>query len=58
LKKGFYSFCDPNLLDKEEIITLSSLKMIAEELGEKISDEELKEMMVIANPELKTDAEE
>jgi hypothetical protein len=32
--------------------------MIAEELGEKISDEELKEMMVIANPELKTDGEE
>jgi Ca2+-binding EF-hand superfamily protein len=58
LKKGYYSFCDKDLLDKEECITLSSLRMIAEELGEKISDEELKEMMVIANPDLRTNIEE
>lgn len=32
--------------------------MIAEELGEKISDEELKEMMAIANSDLKAENDE
>lgn len=58
LKIGFYSFCDKNIHEKEDCITLSSLREISKELGEEVSDEELKEMMLIANPELKSQINE
>ena len=57
LRIGFHSFTDQKIkkdpLD-QEFITLRSLREIAEELHEVINDEELKEMMVQANPELKS----
>jgi hypothetical protein len=46
------------LIDKEEIITLASLREVSKELKEEISDEELKEMILIANPELKSQVQE
>lgn len=36
-------------IDQGMVITLSSLKKVAEELGESMSDEELKEMILEAN---------
>jgi hypothetical protein len=36
------------------LITLASLREVSRELKEEISDEELKEMILIANPELKS----
>ena len=56
LKVGFFSFTDKNLPKEpgeQEFITLNSLRQVANELNEVINDEELKEMMVQANPELK-----
>ena len=56
LKVGFFSFTDKNLpkeQGEQEYITLNSLRQVANELNEVINDEELKEMMVQANPELK-----
>jgi hypothetical protein len=41
-------------MDKDELITLASLREVSRELKEDISDEELKEMILIANPELKS----
>lgn len=58
LKVGFYSFCDKTLNEKDDCITLTSLREISKELGEEVSDEELKEMMLIANPELKAQLNE
>jgi hypothetical protein len=37
---------------------LSSLKQVAQALQEEVSDEELKEMMIQANPDLKSQLEE
>jgi hypothetical protein len=57
LKIGFHSFTDQKIKNdpsEQEFITLRSLREIAEELHEVINDEELKEMMVQANPELKS----
>ena len=57
LKVGFHSFTDKNLVkepgETQDYITLKSLREVANELNEVINDEELKEMMVQANPELK-----
>ena len=55
LKVGFHSFTDKTLqkAGEQDYITLKSLKEVANELNEVINDEELKEMMVQANPELK-----
>lgn len=57
LRVGFFSFTDKNLPKSEkdpgEYITLSSLRDVANELREVVNDEELKEMMVQANPDLK-----
>jgi len=41
------------LKNDSEYITLKSLRDVANELREVVNDEELKEMMVQANPELK-----
>ena len=57
LRIGFHSFTDQKIKkdpSDQEFITLRSLREIAEELHEVINDEELKEMMVQANPELKS----
>ena len=57
LRIGFHSFTDQKIKkdpSEQEFITLRSLREIAEELHEVINDEELKEMMVQANPELKS----
>ena len=56
LKVGFHSFTDktlPKEQGEQDYITLKSLREVAKELNEVINDEELKEMMVQANPELK-----
>jgi Ca2+-binding EF-hand superfamily protein len=53
LKIGFFSFTDSALNDKDEFITFDSLKKVSKELQEEISDEELKEMIIEANPELR-----
>ncbi len=57
LKVGFHSFTDKTLQkepnETQDYITLKSLREVANELNEVINDEELKEMMVQANPELK-----
>ena len=56
LKVGFHSFTDKTLPKEQgegDYITLKSLREVANELNEVINDEELKEMMVQANPELK-----
>ena len=56
LKVGFHSFTDktlPKEPGEQDYITLKSLREVAKELNEVINDEELKEMMVQANPELK-----
>jgi len=53
LKIGFFSFIDNSLNDKDQFITFDSLKKISKELQEEISDEELKEMIIEANPELR-----
>ena len=53
---GFHSFTDQSIKkdpNEPEFITLKSLREVANELREVINDEELKEMMVQANPELK-----
>ncbi|MCQ2821697.1 MAG: hypothetical protein MJ252_30940 [archaeon] len=54
-KAGFHSFTDKTLenTNGEEFITLKSLREVADELKEVISDEELKEMMAQANPNIK-----
>ena len=57
LRIGFHSFTDQKIKKdptEQEFITLRSLREIADELHEVINDEELKEMMVQANPELKS----
>ena len=57
LRVGFHSFTDQSIKkdpNEAEFITLKSLREVANELREVINDEELKEMMVQANPELKT----
>ena len=57
LRIGFHSFTDQRIKkepSEQEFITLRSLREMAEELHEVINDEELKEMMVQANPELKS----
>lgn len=56
LKVGFHSFTDKAITGQDDspIITLSSLRQVATELREVVLDEELKEMMVQANPEIKT----
>ena len=56
LRVGFHSFTDQSIKkdpNDAEFITLKSLREVANELREVINDEELKEMMVQANPELK-----
>ena len=56
LRVGFHSFTDQSIKkapNEPEFITLKSLREVANELREVINDEELKEMMVQANPELK-----
>jgi Ca2+-binding EF-hand superfamily protein len=53
LKIGFFNFVDNELPEKDKYITLASLRQVAEDLQEEVSDEELKEMMVQANPDLK-----
>lgn len=54
LKVGFYNFCDEFLENEpHKFITLRSLREVAKTLGEEMSDEELKEMMIEANPSLK-----
>ena len=57
LRVGFFSFTDRDLPKENnndnEYITLKSLRNVANELREVVNDEELKEMMVQANPELK-----
>ena len=56
LRVGFHSFTDQSIKkdpNEAEFITLKSLREVANELREVINDEELKEMMVQANPELK-----
>lgn len=60
LKVGFYNFCDYNLKEfsnDKNYITLKSLREVADTLKEDISDEELKEMMIEANPNLKSNNE-
>jgi centrin-1 len=54
LKVGFYNFVDNEVAEKDTFITLDSLKQIASDLKEDVSMEELKEMMILANPDLKT----
>lgn len=56
LKVGFHSFTDKTIDGQNDapIITLNSLRQVANELREVVLDEELKEMMVQANPEIKT----
>jgi len=54
LKIGFFSFCDNSLQQQDTYITLTSLRDVAKTLGEEVSDEELKEMMIEANPDLKS----
>ena len=56
LRIGFHSFADQKIKkdpNEPEFITLNSLREVANELREVVNDEELKEMMVQANPELK-----
>lgn len=53
MKIGFFSFIDNSLNDKDQFITFDSLKKISKDLQEEISDEELKEMIIEANPELR-----
>ena len=56
LRIGFHSFADQKIkkdTNEPEYITLNSLREVANELREVVNDEELKEMMVQANPELK-----
>ena len=56
LRVGFFSFTDKSLPKEDnegEYITLKSLRAVADELKEEVNDEELKEMMVQANPDLK-----
>ena len=56
LRVGFHSFTDQSIKkdpNEPEFITLKSLREVANELREVVNDEELKEMMVQANPELK-----
>ena len=58
LKVGFYNFCDNSIeADNNKFITLKSLREVASILGEEMSDEELKEMMIEANPGLKSNNE-
>lgn len=57
LRIGFHSFADQSIKKdphEPEYITLKSLREVANELREVINDEELKEMMVQANPDLKS----
>lgn len=57
LRIGFHSFADQSIKQDPrdpEYITLKSLREVANELKEVINDEELKEMMVQANPDLKS----
>jgi Ca2+-binding EF-hand superfamily protein len=58
LAVGFFSFCDNTLSEQDKYITLSSLRAVAKTLNEEVSDEELKEMMIEANPELKSQGSE
>jgi Ca2+-binding EF-hand superfamily protein len=58
LKVGFYNFVDNDLSEKDTFITLESLQKIAEELKEEVSIEELKEMMMLANPDIKSQVNE
>ena len=56
LRVGFFSFTYKSLPkegNEGEYITLKSLREVADELKEEVNDEELKEMMVQANPDLK-----
>ena len=56
LKVGFHNFCDESAekIDGKKCITLKSLREMAETLGEEMRDEELKEMLIEANPSLKS----
>jgi len=68
LKTGFYGFCDHDLQEKEKIkekeksddnfISLRSLREVSLKLGMEVSDEELKEMMIEANQDLKNQNQE
>jgi centrin-1 len=66
LKTGFYGFCDQNVVenkkekekDSDNYITLRSLREVSLKLGMEVSDEELKEMMIEANQELKNQNQE
>jgi centrin-1 len=58
LKVGFYNFVDNTLPEKDSFITLESLQKIADDLKEEVSIEELKEMILLANPDLKSQISE
>ena len=56
LKTGYYGFCEhgtQDSKDKENYISLRSLREVSLKLGMEVSDEELKEMMIEANQDLK-----
>lgn len=57
LKVGFHNFCDEQLQGTVKYITLKSLREMSKTLGEEMRDEELKEMMIEANPSLKSHLE-
>ena len=54
LKDGFYNFCGDQSDGSNKYITLKSLREVSKSLGEEMRDEELKEMMIEANPNLKS----
>lgn len=57
LKVGFYNFCDKTLENENKYITLKSLRDVSITLGQEMSDDELKEMMIEANPSLRMNIE-
>jgi centrin-1 len=57
LKVGFHNFSDQKKEGNIKYITLNSLREMSKTLGEEMRDEELKEMMIEANPSLKSHLE-
>lgn len=57
LKDGFYIFCEDKNDGSNKYITLKSLREVSKSLGEEMRDEELKEMMIEANPNLRAHLE-
>ena len=63
LKTGYYGFCEHDTQDiknkdKDNYISLRSLREVSMKLGMEVSDEELKEMMIEANQDLKSQNQE